>query len=176
MPFVNPPNFVAGAVLTEAQLDILSDNETFLANPPKCRVFHSVAISIPNNMETSLTFNSERFDTDTMHSTVTNPERITITTAGTYLITGHVIWQNNVTGRRVASIWKNGLSGVGVGVGRSESSPAGTGEAGLNPSALVSCVAGDFLLLAAYQNSGVALNVITDQQFSLEFSAIWMSQ
>jgi hypothetical protein len=37
---------------------------------------------------TAITFDTEEFDTDTMHDN-TNPSRITFTTAGDYLVTGH---------------------------------------------------------------------------------------
>ena len=56
-------------------------------NPPACRVYHNANQSLTNNTLTALAFNSERYDTDTMHDTVTNNSRITINTAGLYLLT-----------------------------------------------------------------------------------------
>lgn len=55
-------------------------------NPPACRVFHSVTQSIPDAIDTSLVFDSESYDTDSMHSTSVNTGRITINTAGLYII------------------------------------------------------------------------------------------
>src|SRR3990172_9597691 len=54
------------------------------ASPAWCRAHHSVDLAIPHNAITALTFDSERADTDTMHSTSTNTGRITFTTAGLY--------------------------------------------------------------------------------------------
>ena len=59
-------------------------------NPPACRVYNNASQSIPHNTLTAVTFNSERYDTDTMHDTVTNNSRITFTTAGLYAITANV--------------------------------------------------------------------------------------
>lgn len=53
-------------------------------NPPACRVYHSTTQSINDNSETTLVFNSERYDTDSMHSTSVDTSRITFNTAGLY--------------------------------------------------------------------------------------------
>lgn len=49
-----------------------------------CRVTRTTNQSIPDATETLVTFNAETYDTDGMHSTVTNNSRITIVTAGVY--------------------------------------------------------------------------------------------
>jgi len=52
-----------------------------------CRVTHTTTQSIPNGSAgTVVSFNDESFDTDAMHSTVTNNSRITINTAGIYTV------------------------------------------------------------------------------------------
>lgn len=58
-------------------------------NPPACRVFNSAPQSIPDagaGTETTITFDSERYDTDTMHSTAVNTSRITFNTVGIYVV------------------------------------------------------------------------------------------
>lgn len=55
--------------------------------PPSCRVFHNAAQSITNNTDTVVAFNSERWDTSSLHDTVTNNSRITIPIAGVYVVT-----------------------------------------------------------------------------------------
>lgn len=92
MPYTTPKTWASGDVLTAADLNTyVRDNVAFGANPPKCRAFNSAdqTIAIGGNF----TFDSESWDTDTMHSPATNPERITFTTAGLYVITGRV-WLN----------------------------------------------------------------------------------
>lgn len=65
-------------------------NINMLADPPACRVFHSVNQSILHNTNTAVLFNSERYDTDSMHSTAALTTRITINTAGLYLVGANV--------------------------------------------------------------------------------------
>ena len=62
------------------------DNLSFLYTPPMCRVYNSANISVNDATVTALTFDSERFDTDTMHSTSSNTGRITATSAGKYIL------------------------------------------------------------------------------------------
>lgn len=51
-----------------------------------CRVTRSAVQSIPDNAVTTVAFDAEEFDTDGMHSTVTSNSRITINTAGFYIV------------------------------------------------------------------------------------------
>ena len=67
-------------------LDELAERVTDKEGPPACRVYHDAAQSCANASWVTLSFNSENFDTDTMHDTVTNNSRITATTAGRYLL------------------------------------------------------------------------------------------
>src|SRR5678815_4874680 len=71
---------------------------------PKARVYHNTTQSIANNTNVALAFNSERFDTDTIHDLSTNNSRLTCRTAGTYLLLGHFGTAANATGRRVIAI------------------------------------------------------------------------
>jgi len=49
---------------------------------PACAVYNSAAIPLTNGDWTTLTFDSERFDTDAMHSTSSNTSRLTIPAGG----------------------------------------------------------------------------------------------
>lgn len=62
------------------------DNVTFLANPPACRVTHSVNQSIADNTETTVAFDTETFDTNSMHDPAVSNSRITFSTAGIYVV------------------------------------------------------------------------------------------
>lgn len=53
------------------------------------RVYQSAGTSLTTTLS-AVPFNTESFDTDTMHDNVTNNTRITFTTAGKYLVTGIV--------------------------------------------------------------------------------------
>lgn len=84
MPYSDPGAVTTGTTITSTWGNAVRNAEQYLANPPSCRVYHNAAQSIPHITVTALTFNTERFDTDTMHDTVTNNSRITIKTAGLY--------------------------------------------------------------------------------------------
>jgi hypothetical protein len=82
-----------GAVAPAAWGDVIRDDLEALADPPQCSVFASVAQTITNNTLTLLTANSENYDTDAIHSTVTNTSRMTINTAGRYSVEACINWQ-----------------------------------------------------------------------------------
>ena len=94
MPYSTPRTWVAGDVLTAAQLNTdVRDNIAYLAalvNSPSCRVYHNTTQVLTNNVRAALAFNSERYDSDNMHDPATNNTRITINTAGVYVIGGQV--------------------------------------------------------------------------------------
>lgn len=88
MPYVSPAAVVSGGVISKTTFgDVVKADLDFLANPPACRATRSAAKSIANAAETFIDFDAETYDTDSMHSTVTNNTRITINTAGLYLVT-----------------------------------------------------------------------------------------
>lgn len=87
MPYTAPTTRATSNLITATIWNTdLVDNITYLANPPACRVYHNTTQSIPHITLTKLSFNSERFDTNTMHDTVTNNSRITFNTAGLYIV------------------------------------------------------------------------------------------
>lgn len=168
IPYSTPPNFVAGAVLTEANLDVLSDDISFLANPPRCRVYNSANISIPNNTDTALTFDSERFDTDTMHSTAVNTGRITFTTGGVYEVGASVSFPSS-TGIRSVVVALNGVTSL---VGQRTTALGGGFADILSCSTIYSFSAADYITVIVYQSSGAALNVSAASNYSPEAWAI----
>lgn len=120
-----------------------------------CRVFNTSAISIVTATNTALTFDSETYDTDGMHSTSANTGRLTCVHAGNYHIWGNVEFASNATGVREVFIRRNGADVLAVLL-----VPA------CNGAVTVLAVATDFLLsvgdyveLLVFQNSGGNLNV-----------------
>lgn len=75
-----------------------------------CRVTHNANQACADSSNTTLAFNTESYDSDTMHDTVTNNSRITIKTAGKYYVYACVAWTSNATGRRALKFWVNGDS------------------------------------------------------------------
>lgn len=132
-----------------------------------CRVFHAANQSIPNNAVTILAFNSERYDTDVMHDTVTNNSRITVNKAGKYLVTANVQFDINATGRRLIGVVLNGTTEFA----RHAVGPSPADVTALHISTIRNLAKGDFLEVQVFQTSGAALNVTSVAQISPEFSA-----
>ena len=71
-------------------------------------VYNSGALSVVTATWTAMPADSEYYDTDTIHSTVSNTSRLTATTAGKYWIWANVGFAANSTGDRAASFDLNG--------------------------------------------------------------------
>ena len=121
---------------------------------PACRATASAAQSIANATLTMVSFDTEDFDTDTIHDPTTNNTRLTCKTAGTYLIVGGVTVAANATGVRGISIKKNNTSYLGYGT-------PGNAGAGIQTSggviAMAALSVNDYVELEFYQSSGGAL-------------------
>lgn len=92
----------------------LYTNLEFLLNPPMCKLYGSVAQSIPNAAWTALGWDSEEADTDNMHISTPN-SKIIPKTAGWYIGSfgvgfGRVNTAADTTGRRLQAIRKNGTT------------------------------------------------------------------
>lgn len=96
MPYVAPSTVVAGQTYSAASHNVivndvidLNTRVNTLTVPPACRLINTANVS-PYTSGSAITWNSESFDTDNMHSTTTNTDRITIATAGIYYVYGVV--------------------------------------------------------------------------------------
>jgi hypothetical protein len=119
-----------------------------------CRCTNSANQSIPDNSQTPITFDTEVYDTDTIHDLVTNPSRFTCHTKGIYVCIGGVTFAANATAARTASIAKNG-SLIAVSQLISAGASPNTSP---NVSGIIDLDIGDYVELWAYQHSTVALN------------------
>jgi hypothetical protein len=143
---------------TNFQLETPSANIANIFTPAYCKAYLSAAQVIPNNTNTIINFPNEELDTNTMHDAVTNNSRITIKTAGVYLVGAQANFNNtNTTGRRVAGLQLNGSALPGAG---QEIFPIATGNHRLICSpTLVSCSVNDYIELNVYQTSGGNMDV-----------------
>lgn len=131
-----------------------------------CKVYHSVNQSLANNTNNALSFNSERFDTDNIHNTVSNTARLTCNTAGNYLIGGSVAFAASAMGGRQINIFLNGVTTIAL----ENTTNMGAGTPTLMSISTVHYLsAGDYVQLFAYQGSGSALNVLASSAYSPEF-------
>ena len=81
-------------------LEMASQLQPCLFGIEAVRVYNSGNISINDSAWTALTFDSERTDTEDEHSTVANTNRLTANQPGVRVISGHIEWAANATGRR----------------------------------------------------------------------------
>jgi len=130
-----------------------SSGSTFVG----CSLYDSNATtSISNATNTAITFNSENFDTDGFHSTVTNTSRITIPSgkAGKYLVVGQIFIQNGGSGTRRLDVFKNGTT-----FARTQNFPDASEQGYVNLSVTMDLAVGDYIELYVFQNNGSSLNI-----------------
>lgn len=170
-PATQPAAITTGTTISKSTFgDLVLDALNFLANRPACRVHNSASQTISNNTLTAITFNSERYDTATMHSTVTNTSRITIPVAGIYNIVGSVEWPANGTGTRQALIRVNGSTTIAGSTAPGNAAASSPNTVGTQYKFAVN----DYVELMVFQNSGGNLDAQLNANQSPEFSATWI--
>lgn len=125
-------------------------------------VRNSTNQSISNTTETLLTWDTERFDTDNIHSTTTNTGRMTVPTgkAGKWLVSGQISHPNygSTLGMEIY-VYVNG-SYFQTGVAQfSDFQNTGGRWVFASMSQIFNLSAGDYLELYGWQNSGGTANI-----------------
>ena len=124
-----------------------------------CSLYNSATISLSNATITTLTWNTEKFDTDSFHSTSSNTSRITIPSgkAGKYKVLFNGMYSGNSTGQRQAVIAKNGTI-----IEKFFQSAVNEPTSG-NGNTILDLTVGDYLEVQVYQSAGTTLSFdITD--------------
>jgi len=119
------------------------------------RVYSNVDQTIPNTSSTLVNFNSEEYDTDNIHSNVTNNSRLTCRTAGKYLVVLNLCWKTNATGIRYITFLKNGSNQVANQV-VAPIPPYGTEHC---VATILNLAVSDYVEVNAYQSSGGNLDI-----------------
>lgn len=176
IPYVPPVTVVSEELITVQKInEQWQGNIEFLANPPACRVYHNTTQSIPNGADTVVLFNSERYDTDNMHSTATNTGRINFPTAGIYLLkfSGELQAAGDYT-THYAYFRINGLAPIDVGTAAAVTN----GIPGCETSvvSVYKFAAGDFVevLMAQRNGANAARTLQTVGNYTPEMSATWI--
>lgn len=140
-------------------------------DPPACRVYHNANQSITTSGTSQiLVFNSERYDTDAMHSTSVNTSRITFNTPGLYVVTASVEFAANATGERNLELLLNGTTFIALDGRRAQAA----GSTYCTIETQYKFAATNYVEIRALQSSGGALNVNNFSQASPEFAATWI--
>ena len=121
---------------------------------PRASVYHSLNQSIPNNTWTTLSFDSEHFDSENIHDSSVDATKLICKTAGTYLIIGYVSFNVNSTGVRGARLLKNGKIANEVVV-----NALFNAYTGVLTCYVTNLSVNDYIQMQAYQTSGGALTV-----------------
>lgn len=155
-------DIATGATLSEAIWDRMASCLDFLGGSSgaySAYANNSAAQSVNNNTNTVLSWNSEFYDTESMHSTSSNTSRITVPVSGIYLAMGQVAFAANATGQRLARIISDGAVTWGA-----SSVPANSGSyvTYVQVQALLNLSASSYIELQVYQDSGGALNANSD--------------
>jgi hypothetical protein len=129
------------------------------------RVYNSGNITVATGGWHTLTFDSERYDTDTIHSTVVNTERLTATTPGTYIIVGNVEWASDATGDRGMRIYLNNTTVIG----NLWQNPADSAPTRHCLTTIYQLSATEYVELEVYQSTAGNLNIVAQSNFSPVF-------
>ena len=131
---------------------------------PRCHVYNTAAQSVNDSAETALTFNAQDFSVGSMHSTGTNPTRITFKETGLFLIGAKVVFAAGIVGNRYLRFEKtSGASTSNVG-SRVSAPPDGSNFGSADPIAISNVVpiaiasTGDYVQVIAFHSQGGALN------------------
>ena len=177
MPYTTPHTITVGELVTvDTMNDEWGGNVAFLANPPSCRVYNNANISVADNTVSTVSgFNTERWDTNSMHSTVTNSDRITINTAGLYIVTFAGLFESgNDYDEVFCAIRLNGGNHI------AEATASNDADTTSNPRMSVTTVyklaVADYLTVRVYQNNATnaARNLVAQANTSPEFGATWI--
>jgi len=130
------------------------------------RVYDSGNITINNSTVTKLTFDSERYDTDTIHSTVANTGRLTCNTDGVYLIIANIYWENlDTDGLRMMTILLNNATDIAI----VRASPPTALSFGQVITTIYELSATDYVEVKVLQDSGSAEDILASANVSPEF-------
>jgi hypothetical protein len=178
-------NVATGDVYTAASHNAILQNLAGYRVPPMCIVSTDTNVAITTATETALAFQSASTpNTDmtltagTSSSTLANGGKVTVTTAGVYLVTFSILFASNATGVRGAAVIKNGTGTWFAGTSAlQDNSAANSGGAQMvKGSGLLSLAANDYLQLTVYQTSGGNLNAATASPAGNLLTIAWLGQ
>lgn len=170
MPYTSPATVVTGTTIASTWGNAVKAATDYLANPPSCRVTKASAQTLATGTNTAITFDTERYDTDSMHSTSSNTSRITFTTAGLYIVGGSVEFASSGTGSyRQLGVRLNGATFIAWAL----QAPASLVNK-LTVATTYKFAAGDYIELLAEHNHGANLDISKVGNYSPEFYATWI--
>lgn len=170
----SPGNILTGALWNsniKAMGDFLLGAST--NGVPRFRGYATTAQSLADGTWTSLTIDTEVYDSDNGHSTSSNTSRYVVQAPGTYLISGGCGFAGNNTGNRAVRLTVNGVSIAGSFVKTPTANSSNT--TGLVTVGHAVCLAGDYVEVQGWQSSGAALNTTALGDVTSSLAMHWIS-
>ena len=133
------------------------------------RVRRSTAQTIPTGTVTTVIFNVETFDSDNMWD-VANPTRLTIRTAGLYLIIGDIYWASSAVGRRL--IWLEHSVAGAIATREVHMAPTPAFVWAGQVTTLWQCAVADYIELFVFHTKGSNLAISTFTERTPSLSAV----
>lgn len=162
------PSVATGDTFTETLWNsYVRDQVNGLLSPPVCIVGQAAGTSqqLTASIDTAITMDTSEANPDAMWSATTNPSRITVATAGLYVICGSAVIAQypGYTGLKL-EVWKNGA------VTTLRQSFQGDGNAAISLHGTLVLAANDYVQL--YANS----NGFTAPVTQARFGVVWVSR
>ena len=189
MAWTAPQTWVTGQIVTAADMNTdIRDNVGYLGGLKRngtvlsslgassellgnygCRAYNTSNITASNTTWTNLTFNTESWDSGTIHDIGSNTQNFTVPVAGKYLVRASVYWAANSTGLRQIRVTNGGTATgeVGTTVGSSNAFSQQYMD-------VVSCSASDVLVFQVWQSSGGNLDVQQVTTYGISAAVIWI--
>ena len=129
---------------------------------PACSVYRNTNQTLANNTDTLVTWDAEYFDSGDMHSTSTNPGRITAPTAGYYRFSATLCWAVGAVGVRRCRLLANGATQFAF----VQNTPVGVGDPATNTIVgSLELAAAGYVELYAFHTQGANLNLLANNCF-----------
>ena len=167
------------ALLTSASANTVDDLIILAGTRPStygdvsARAYNTAAFALTSGTAAVITLDSERWDTDTIHSTASNTSRLTATTAGKYFISGHVEFAaSSVVGLRRIEVLLNGTTVIASQdcAVADELSPTFTTRCSIGTHYNLSAT--DYVELRGRQTVASSLNINASGNYSPEFEMV----
>jgi hypothetical protein len=146
-------------------------NKSFMDNATRyrgCFFTGDDVENVPNDSWTVLGTDfgiNERWDTDNFHSDTVNPGRVVIPTglSGKYEVNAQIVFQAKANGIRGIAVYKNGVMDQ---LSRKFINPVGNTEnTTIDLNYIMNLVAGDYIEIAVWQNSGISNEIQTGSSY-----------